>query len=412
MNFRAMHWRLMAAFALFTLVVTLIFGLFAMAFVYTVEDMFIERQLEQEATRQQQHHATTGTWAMPQQSFIRVHTSAATLPVDMAAEWGQSPGRKEFYGTEGRHYHAQRLGQARMPLLVAEVSSILIVRPIRNELLGWLAGWGAVMMVIALILGAWLARRVSAPLEALARAAGQADPANLPQSLPGARRGDEVGVMARAMQALMARTRNFIEREQAFTRDASHELRTPLAVMGMALERARAEAPGTHAQLDAAAAATTHMTQTVNTLLMLAREDTVEAKQDCALLPLIEQWVLANEAQLAAQHCTPRIEVPGDARMALPGPAMQMVLSNLLGNALTHGTPGGTITVRHEAGTLVISNPSAPIPQDAGARGVKGEASAGFGLGLSIVQRLLTRHGAVLDITYGDGMTTASVRTE
>jgi signal transduction histidine kinase len=414
MNFRAMHWRLMTAFALFTLVVTLIFGLFAMAFVYSVEDTFFERQLGEEAARKHQHHAGIGVWLAPRQSFIRLHESAATLPADMKNEWSQYPARNEFAGTDGRHYHVLPLGQARMPTLVAEVSGILIVRPMRNDLLTWLAGWGAAMVCTALILGAWLAQRISAPLEALARDAARADPANLPQALSGSERGDEVGVVANALQALMRRTRSFIEREQAFTRDASHELRTPLAVMGMALERARGGAtaePDAKAQLEAAASAARHMTQTVNTLLMLARETAVDESCDCALLPVIEQWVLANELQLSARHVRLDIAMPVEARIALPPPVLQLIVANLLGNAVTHGTPGGAIHIRHEDDALLISNSSVPIPARAGEVEVKGEASAGFGMGLSIVRRLLARHGATLEIEHADGVTTVRVHT-
>jgi hypothetical protein len=44
-----LHRRWMLALAVFTLAVTALFGLFAMAFVYTVEDRFLERLLQQEA---------------------------------------------------------------------------------------------------------------------------------------------------------------------------------------------------------------------------------------------------------------------------------------------------------------------------------------------------------------------------
>ena len=42
----SLHRRWMLAAALFTLAVTALFGLFAMAFVYTVEDRFFERLLQ------------------------------------------------------------------------------------------------------------------------------------------------------------------------------------------------------------------------------------------------------------------------------------------------------------------------------------------------------------------------------
>jgi signal transduction histidine kinase len=47
---------------------------------------------------------------------------------------------------------------------------------------------------------------------------------------------DEVGMLARGLEALLQRIREFIVREQEFTRDASHELRTPLAVIRSAGE--------------------------------------------------------------------------------------------------------------------------------------------------------------------------------
>ena len=59
---RGIHWRLMTAFAAFTLGVTLLFGLFAMAFVYTVEDRFLEQLLNahcRETPRLQHERRTT-----------------------------------------------------------------------------------------------------------------------------------------------------------------------------------------------------------------------------------------------------------------------------------------------------------------------------------------------------------------
>jgi signal transduction histidine kinase len=408
---RGIHWRLMTAFAAFTLGVTLLFGLFAMAFVYTVEDRFLEQLLVQEAGRQREQHKAQGSWPVPQSHFVRLHTTAETLPADLAGQLAHEPRRKEFFGGEGRHYHVLALDQrGQPPLLVAEVSKLLIVRPMREELLWWLAGWGLGMVVLALGLAWWLARRTSAPLEQLATQVALADPARLPQEIIGQGRSDEIGTVARGLDALMRRTRDFIEREQTFTRDASHELRTPLAVMRIALERLQQDSrlpDDVRSQVSAMQAAVLLMDQTVNTLLLLAREDVPPATDEARLLPLIEKWALVHESWLDQQQMTLSLQVSPQDRVALPEPVAQLLLANLLGNAVAHGTRGGEICFSMESGTLCIANKSADIPPGVGMPYVKGEASAGFGLGLSIMRRLLERYGGRLDISHRDGLTVA-----
>ncbi len=410
---RGIHWRLMTSFAAFTLGVTLLFSLFAMAFVYSVEDRFLEQLLAQEAGRQWEQHKTQGSWPTPQSHFIQLHLTAGTLPADLAEQLAGEPRRKEFFGTEGRHYHVLALAQrGKVPMLVAEVSQLLIVRPMREELLGWLSAWGLGMVVLALALAWWLARRTSAPLERLAAQVALADPAHLPQEIIGQGRGDEIGTVARGLDALLRRTRDFIEREQSFTRDASHELRTPLAVMRMALERMQDDTrlpDDVRPQIAALQAATLMMDQTVNTLLLLAREESPAAIGEALILPMIEKWALVHESWLDQQQVTLLLQVSPQDRIALPAPVVQLLLANLLGNAVAHGTRGGEIRVCIEAGTLCIANPSAAIPAGAGEAYVKDEASAGFGLGLSIVRRLLERYNGTLAISHRDGLTMARV---
>ena len=407
------HWRLMAAFAAFTLGVTLLFGLFAMLFVYTVEDRFLEQLLAQEALRQRQHQAALGSWPTPQSPFMQLHFAAATLPADLVDQLTREPWRKEFFGTDGRHYHVLSLMErGKTPLLVAEVSELLVVRPMREHLLRWLAAWGFGTVVLALALAWWLARRTSAPLERLAAQVARADPACLPEAIIGQDRRDEIGTVARGLDALMTRTRSFIEREQSFTRDASHELRTPLAVMRMALERVQADTRLTVAlrgQLGAVQAAVLMMEQTVNTLLLLAREQEPAPLGEVAVLPLIEKWVLVHASWLDQQQLSLSLHVKPQDRIALPAPVAQVLLANLLSNAVAHGTRSGEIRISMDGGVLCIANPSAAIPDGAGEAYTKGTASAGFGLGLSIVQRLLEPYDGTLEISHQDGLTLARV---
>ncbi|KPF45913.1 hypothetical protein IP87_13995, partial [beta proteobacterium AAP121] len=101
----SLHRRWMLAGALFTVVVTALFGLFAMAFVYTVEDRFFERLLQQEAQAQRAHRSAHGRWGPTAADFLVVHDTTASLPPDVAQVLAQEPGRRELAGRDGRHYH-------------------------------------------------------------------------------------------------------------------------------------------------------------------------------------------------------------------------------------------------------------------------------------------------------------------
>lgn len=411
--------RLMLAFSGYALAVCALFGLFAMMLAYAVEDEFFDGVLRQEAQRQLAHHARTGDWAAPAPDFVRLVRQPSELPADLARARAaaDSPRQREFAGTEGRHYHLWPLGRDG-PLLVAEVSGQLVVRPLRDRLLTWLALWGGGATVLALGLGAWLARRSSAPLARLAERVAQSRPEQLPTDLAGPPQAqeDEVARLARHLAELNQRTRDFIAREQAFTRDASHELRTPLSVLGMACEALqRSATPAQRPALASMDAAILQLQQTVELLLALAREDEHPPAAEQPLLPQIEQVVLAHAPLLDRQGIALEVDVPPGLTRRWPPALTRLLLANLLANALAHrGAP--QIRIEADGRRLSLVNASAAPPTallQAGAAGretgIKGEASAGMGLGLSIVRRLAERHGLRLTLAHEAGVTRVSL---
>lgn len=415
---RRLRNRLMLAFAGFTLLVATLFALYVVLFVYSVEDQLFETILDREVITQQQHHRGHGGWTTPRDGFMSVVLSTAALPDGIAEVLREEPRRREFAGMEGRHYHLRVLQPPRADeapaWLVAEVSALLVVRPMRAQLLQLLAWSGVAMVALALLLGSWLARRTTAPLSRLADAVGDATPDRLPPGFAAGFPDDEVGVVARRLDDLIARIRAFVEREREFTRDASHELRTPLAVIRAASERlstdgslsADARASVEHVRLSA-----THLEQTVALLLALAREQTSApaTTTETRVLPLLERVVIEQSPLLEGKQVQVAVEVPADATTDLPAPVMQVLLANLIGNAFAH-THEGHIAITLDAEGLCIHNPGQAIRDTDFTPFAKGEDSSGFGLGLSIVRRLCERHAIDLRFDHEADGTTVRLR--
>lgn len=110
-----------------------------------------------------------------------------------------------------------------------------------------------------------------------------------------------------------------------------------------------------------------------------------------------------------------RLESTGDFNGFWDEGRMGQLLSNLMGNALTHGAPDGTVTVRlweenTEGVAFSVHNLGTPIPPQEQqrifmplVRGLghgQGERreSSGLGLGLFICQEIVRAHGGTLDL--------------
>lgn len=400
--------RLVVAFTSFTLFIAAVFGLYSLVFMYAVEDSVFNAQLAREATAQLAVHAATGRWRAPGDAAIRLYQDTSAFPSDLQTTFTQEPWRSEFSGDEGRHYHVRRMDPpppSRPAWLIAEVSSQLAVRPIRDEVVALLAGTALVMVLLAILLGVWLARRGTRPLYSLV-AHVEALPL-LPRedtALAAHFDDDEIGVLARAVDRLSARVAAFVAREHAFTRDASHELRTPLAVISSAAGQLLHE-PGLsergqqhlqHIRLSAL-----QLQQAVAALLALAREDEAPPAGQVRLVPLLERVIVEQAPLLGARPVEVQMTLADDAALCAPEPALRVVLANLIGNAFAH-TPLGHVRISMEAGELSVYNSTGsdaslghwpdPRPFE------KGQDSLGNGLGLDIMRRLCDHHGLQLRI--------------
>ncbi|MCU0754626.1 MAG: HAMP domain-containing histidine kinase [Xanthomonadales bacterium] len=386
--------RLMRAMTLYALALVTLYTLYALLFAYSVEDTFLERELQRGAEALIAEHQRLGHWPTMLPRGVSLHDSPAQFPAEIRAVFEQEPKRREFFGSADRHYHLLRFPHAGQDWwLLAEVSDRLVFRQMRPKVMRLLVGSAVLALIGGLLLAFWLARGTTRRLSALSAAVDGLEPDALPRQLPALPGADdaELAILRRGLDGLLARVADSLEREQSFTRDASHELRTPLAVIVTSAEAlGHPELP---AELRSAAlarllTASSQLTQTLDALLELARVPPAGEAAGQPLLAAVEQAIVEQAARRPRPDLAVEVEIPADLRVALRPALLRILLANLIGNAFAHAAPG-PLRIAIGEGRCTISNRA---PGDAAA------GEPGLGLGLSILRRLDERYGLGLRI--------------
>ncbi|MCP4624325.1 MAG: HAMP domain-containing histidine kinase, partial [bacterium] len=203
--------------------------------------------------------------------------------------------------------------------------------------------------VLAIVLGLITANRVINPLKRLMEVVNKSGPDNLPSGFSTLFKNDEIGALARALEASLERVKKFIKREHRFTRDASHELRTPVTVIKGAVELLGMTPP--HAEetvnklVKRIERSTMDMESTIESLLWLAREpDSERPAPAAALLPLVQNAIQQNRHLIIGKPIEIDLQVVENPVVSAPAGVLTIAISNLIRNAC-HFTVKGRILV-------------------------------------------------------------------
>ena len=246
----------------------------------------------------------------------------------------------------------------------------------------------------------WIVRRSLSGLVEVSREAGRIDVAHRGRRLDETRVPAEIAPLVRAMNAALRRLDDGYERQRRFIAAAAHELRTPIAIL-----LARVETSSSRAGSDLVEDVQRLATLT-GQLLDLQRLDG-ERPQDVVDLSVVVRRVVADLAPLLIASRR-RIEVQvRDVQPALgDAEALERVVVNLIRNAMDHG--GSRIMVRVDGRAFEVEDDGAGIPAEARERVLEPfqrlrPKATGSGLGLSLVQQVVERHGGVLSIADAPG---------
>ncbi|WP_216680158.1 sensor histidine kinase [Hymenobacter siberiensis] len=208
-----------------------------------------------------------------------------------------------------------------------------------------------VVLLLVFGLARGLAGRSIAPIAQITATTNRITSNNLAERIALPPRPDELHTLASAINSLLQRIEQAVEREKQFTADASHELRTPLAVLRGTLE-VLVRKPRTPAEyvesIGLGIGEIDRLSLLVDQLLLLARFGT-QAKdlkrQELSVLSCVHDVLHRHRVDLSAKHIRVDVE-DGDLPPIVSDPFLvDLILDNLLANAIKYSPAGSAITV-------------------------------------------------------------------
>ncbi|MGL6070023.1 ATP-binding protein [Craterilacuibacter sp.] len=221
----------------------------------------------------------------------------------------------------------------------------------------------------------------------------------------------EAAPMLAALNQLVGRMADTLLRERRFTADAAHELRTPLAALKIQAEVAQLGLPPADQAraLSQLEVGVDRATRLVNQLLALTRLDPMAGPQNAQAVDwarVLRQVAADVAADAANQGIT--LQLDGDMARALPlqgdETLLTLMLRNLADNAIRYAQAGGEVVLQASPDAITVLD-SGPGIDPALMPRIRerffrppGQAQAGSGLGLSIVERVAALHGLHLEL--------------
>jgi two-component system OmpR family sensor kinase len=221
----------------------------------------------------------------------------------------------------------------------------------------------------------------------------------------------EVQPLVRSLNQLFARLGDAFDTQRRFAADAAHELRTPLTALTLQIQLARrAETPEEHAvALDRLEQGVKRATRLVQQLLTMARLDPDAARPATTFdLAAVAAAVVEDKKSLAEQQGVALSLTSQPATMSGQEDALQILLTNLVDNALRYTPAAGSVRVSvgrdGDRAHLEVADTGPGISEeerervfDRFYRGQNAPAG-GSGLGLAIVRQIVALHAGSIEL--------------
>lgn len=218
---------------------------------------------------------------------------------------------------------------------------------------------------------------------------------------------NEFSELNTAVEQLAERSRQAYIAQKEFAENASHEMRTPLAIFQGKLDLLMQTNPLSEEQaglITDLATASQRMARLNKGLILLTRiqngqfPETSQVSVQQTVLNLLEQY----QPQLQMKELTLQQDWVEDVTVNANPTLMEVLLGNLLANAIRHNVPRGNIIIRLAAGVLTVQNTGQgeALQQDRIFHRFSKQSTDAdsMGLGLEIVRKICDLYG--FEVTY------------
>lgn len=316
-----------------------------------------------------------------------------------------------FYNTSVKH---QRIRQGQFPIfndagkiigqLTIGISQQESYNVLRNLLLVLISAYVFIILILYFIM-TYVAYKAIAPVNQLIASTSQINYANISSRLPLPENEDELYQLAATINELLARLEISFYQQKQFTSDASHEMQTPLAAIKGIIEvtlRKPRTAERYEEKMREVWVQTNRLSQLHDQLLQLARLESsvlVAKKEQVFLETVVRKILKTHEALIKQNTIRIRIDIPAEAFAMADFLLLEMILDNLISNALKYNRADGLLHIAWDTSQKILSVTDGGIGIEAGqlpllfnrfyrADDSRSSQIPGNGLGLSIAKRL------------------------
>ncbi len=224
---------------------------------------------------------------------------------------------------------------------------------------------------------------------------------------------DEFAGLNLTVAALSRRNQQVFQLQKEFAENASHEMQTPLAIFQSKLELLMQTSPMNEeqAQLISDLTEASHRMARLNKGLVLLSKIGNQQFTDKVCVSvnnIVAYYTTQYQPQIDQKKITVQTEQVEPLTTEASKALIEILVGNLLGNAIKHNRYGGTIKIFLQDKTLSICNTSDMGKLDEQkifSRFYKDSADPGsIGLGLEIVRRICDHYGYTISYEYNDRM--------
>lgn len=277
--------------------------------------------------------------------------------------------------------------------------------------------WGIVIsVVLSIYLSYIFSRRAIWPITRLIESINKINSSKLYDRLHEGNRKDEIAQLAISFNKMLSDIESSFRNQEDFISNASHELRTPLSVMMLESDYllTRERTPQEYiAHIEGQMEDIRNLNSMLNSLLEMAHLNSENILQfsDVSLDEIVFTAIKQVKAKFTDRKIVPRINYPeSDSALLIKGNSGLLIIAfkNLIENACKFSDDEVVIQFDISKSEILVSiiDKGIGIPEgqlkdvfSPFKRGSNVKYKSGFGIGLSLVARILELHGILITVT-------------